>query len=1213
MQLLKLQLRNINALKGEHTIDFTAPAFRTTGIFAITGNTGAGKTSILDAITLALYGKTPRKPEKSVITHGMREAAATLEFSVNGKAYRAKWSIKTKKKSNETYTPKMEVAQLPSGAIIASDRLKEVHDAIIDLIGLNFDQFTKSVLLAQGDFAAFLDAKVSDRSEILEKITGRTDYSDISKAAFERYNAAQKALHTTQATLAGFELLSDEKQDELNAQIAQAQDQRNQLQSRIQQLEIEAQRLQTQQKLLSEQATKQAQRKQYQAQQTEQALDFKRLAQHQRVAPHRHLLDRFQQLPQALEAAQQQANATYQALTDAKHQQQVAAQKQQVAETELNQFLETALPTQRQYIAQARELDRQRQTLQAQQQDHRKAAQKCQVEIDRLTGSLQKNAQEQTNAQEAQQAAQTFLAQHDADQLLIEQLPDWLTQLSRLAQLDREIADDHTRIAHTQAQQATQKEAVKTTQATQQAALQLLDQRQAQLLAFAPDLTHIDDYSTYHDALQQSLKVSEQLYSEWRDLAHWAQSSDMAQSQLQVAQAAVSEREQRVKQLATDIQAQESQVATAKAIYDDKAKIVQLEIKLANFEAHRQQLVEGEKCPLCFSTHHPCHDAGYQPEIQRSKAEQEAEHAAHTLESARQQLSHLRTEHATQRNALDQAKKQHQEAEATLQDLRQELAAYSPSAQQWVLHTPAPRLEAARAQVKQSRDKRDQQQEQAEQLRRLRQDYDKAAQDAQSKSVELEHAQQRLHDTTQQLALQQQQRADRQEEQQAIQSALLQQLAPLGITTISTDLGEVLKRRRDTFASEQRKLEEAQTALTVLQNNHHNLTQQLDQQQAAFAERQVNITDLEEKITHLQEELGAILPQLKDSDINTAERLLNEQEKALRQADQTAREELNQANTHKLHLSHQHDNALQKVAELREEQTQSQDQLTAQAHSLALPDINAMIEALLDPQQAAAIEQRQTELRNNMQQLDTRLQEIAEELKAFAESPYSAEQLASVQQERNTLQEERDALLAQIAECQTQLDSNRDRQQKAAELQMRLQTQQQEHDIWDQLNTLIGSKNGQRFNQFAQGLTLKRLLVAANAHLQRLFDRYHLVTIDTNNGVDLAIKDRDLGGTERAPSTLSGGERFIVSLALALGLSDLSGSRTRIDSLFIDEGFGTLDARHLETVLQVLDNLQQQGKMIGIISHVPALKERIATQIVVESVGSGYSRISVQS
>jgi DNA repair protein SbcC/Rad50 len=168
-----------------------------------------------------------------------------------------------------------------------------------------------------------------------------------------------------------------------------------------------------------------------------------------------------------------------------------------------------------------------------------------------------------------------------------------------------------------------------------------------------------------------------------------------------------------------------------------------------------------------------------------------------------------------------------------------------------------------------------------------------------------------------------------------------------------------------------------------------------------------------------------------------------------------------------------------------------------------------------------------------------------------------------------------------------------------------------EVDIWQHLDGLIGSARGDKFRKFAQGLTLDHLLYLANRHLDRLHARY-LLKRKASGELELEIIDGWQGDVSRDTRTLSGGESFLVSLALALALSDLVSHKTSIDSLFLDEGFGTLDGDTLEIALDALDSLNASGKMIGVISHVEALKDRIATQIRIEKGGGiGHSRLVV--
>jgi exonuclease SbcC len=196
-----------------------------------------------------------------------------------------------------------------------------------------------------------------------------------------------------------------------------------------------------------------------------------------------------------------------------------------------------------------------------------------------------------------------------------------------------------------------------------------------------------------------------------------------------------------------------------------------------------------------------------------------------------------------------------------------------------------------------------------------------------------------------------------------------------------------------------------------------------------------------------------------------------------------------------------------------------------------------------------------------------------------------------------------------LSGIQHQLRENMTAQERLSEKQMAMTAQQKECQRWDQLHGLIGSADGKAYRNFAQGLTFEIMVIHANQQLQKMSDRYLLMR-DDHQPLSLNVIDNYQAGEMRSTKNLSGGESFIVSLALALGLSQMASQNVRVDSLFLDEGFGTLDSDALEIALETLAGLQQEGKLIGIISHVPALKERISTQIVVTPHAGGKSRIS---
>jgi len=191
---------------------------------------------------------------------------------------------------------------------------------------------------------------------------------------------------------------------------------------------------------------------------------------------------------------------------------------------------------------------------------------------------------------------------------------------------------------------------------------------------------------------------------------------------------------------------------------------------------------------------------------------------------------------------------------------------------------------------------------------------------------------------------------------------------------------------------------------------------------------------------------------------------------------------------------------------------------------------------------------------------------------------------------------------------QKRLDNKTARVKLKEKIQL-IDAQRKECSRWDALHSLIGSADGKKYRNFAQGITFEVMVSHANKQLERMSDRYLLVR-DEKQPLELNIVDNYQAGEIRSTKNLSGGESFIVSLSLALGLSNMASRNVRVDSLFLDEGFGTLDEDALETALEALSGLHQKGKLIGVISHVSALKERISTQINIRPVSGGKSTIT---
>ena len=299
----------------------------------------------------------------------------------------------------------------------------------------------------------------------------------------------------------------------------------------------------------------------------------------------------------------------------------------------------------------------------------------------------------------------------------------------------------------------------------------------------------------------------------------------------------------------------------------------------------------------------------------------------------------------------------------------------------------------------------------------------------------------------------------------------------------------------------------------------------------------------------------------------------------------------------------------QQQAQLKE----SEAQFSAALAASPFADRQAFLAALLDEETRQRLERLKQTLENALQQNQALALRAREALVNHSQQPPAdadigqpPEQLQEKLQQLTSLLRENSARQGEIRQ---QLKQNAENQQRQQLLRLQMERAAQEVEDWGWLNSLIGSREGDKFRKFAQGLTLDNLVWLANHQLNRLHGRY-LLQRKASDALELEVVDTWQADAVRDTRTLSGGESFLVSLALALALSDLVSHKTRIDSLFLDEGFGTLDSETLDTALDALDALNASGKIIGVISHVEAMKERIPVQIKVKKInGLGYSRL----
>ncbi|MCF4151207.1 AAA family ATPase [Dethiosulfovibrio sp. F2B] len=1186
MRLLRLRFENLNSLEGRWSIDFRDRRYLDDCLFAIVGPTGSGKSTVLDALCLALYGRTPRLSrvtgsENEIMSRKTGECFAQVEFEAGGEPYLCIWSQHRSRKSPSGKLQQPTHLLSRSDGEVLESALSKTSSAVSDLTGLDFDRFTRSVLLAQGGFAAFLDASPGDRAPLLERITGTEIFSRISIAVHERKRKEEEVLKDLD------DRLSSEGEDgpsceEVKRDLEGLEVDIERISSDLKDMETRIGSLREGERLESEIKNIKLSIAGLEEERLSRKIDLGRLERYRSAqplaAPYERLSsirERLAELDSSLLEIDRSIESAFSEIKARKEESERLSFE--IGEMEIER--ERSIPIWRK----ARDMDSHIGSLRSSLSERERARDEERKGLSKIEGQILVVERQLEALEKSKNLWSLRMERIQGWGPLVPRFPDLEERLRRFRALSTELESLEGRLPGL------------STEVVEMSSD--LDRSRSELEGLTYEVESLEKSKVRQDSRLGRL-LSGRPISEWRAMEAFFRRANSLfegesrsvelEKQIVALRAGLRKKEADLTVLSEKEGLLDSLVESLDRRRDDRARTISM-------EEQRGSLVDGCPCPLCGALHHP-----YSSEVPDFDDGLDEEWRSRKSELSRLRDEKIRLE-TTVEASSDQLKRLESERSELLRSIGDERSALMSSAESLSVSIPSDegksllekrRLEKRLALLDRISEIRDKKRGRLEKLRSSIGEKERAVHRIELSLSELENRLRVAREEKSRLA------GD-------LSSVKISLEADL--TTVGLDIGDDLETE---ISEGVREFEKVSSSLDSLLDSQTGLLAEkrgLESERSSLFSR---LKDLSEGIKNREEEIAKQLveretlfsgnPDVAEEDFDASLKELSSESERVNRLLAVSERQLDSYKESRGKIS---DDAASMKSELASAEVAFGDLCKKEGLSGELD----FVASFRDQDDMEKLSLWMEDWRNRKNTAEAKLSDRKSRKGSIGE--LDGEDLRSVEAKADALRYERDRELAEKGRLNAELNRVKEMEKIRSELKSRLKEQVSKVELWRGLHGLIGSADGKRFRSFAQGIAFNTLIFLANGELRRMTDRYVLLPKE-DEPMELLVKDFYQAGEIRSTRNLSGGERFLVSLSLALGLSDMSSRKVKVDSLFLDEGFGTLDEASLDQALEALSELRRGGKLIGVISHVSAIRERIGARIRVEPSGGGRSRLS---